>query len=310
MIATRLIDARHRLEDRVEGRCDRTSVVLAAAMEHHDDDLEAAIAGAKKVVEKQPTNPVPDDGQTFESLQENELMEGGFTGTIRDKAGAKRTYADGKQVANSEKKSAAPKSSSKTSETATDGKAGAEKTDPKQKPGTQEKASRTLGKEAIAVSDGHKASDTEIAEARSIAGDKIKNVPVPPKEAVIHNRKRLDLHSVADKEWRTAGGTKSGKPRPQQRSFLDLRLSQHKREPQSKEIFKEFGGEKKGYVVCHATGQKLHWADKSDKENNPNGYEKFEKGKIFTARQGGGYQNSNILPESLARAVEGGAVGD
>ena len=37
----------------------------------------------------------------------------------------------------------------------------------------------------------------------------------------------------------------------------------------------------KGYVVCHATGLKMHWTD--DPAENPGGYPKFEQGKIFTA---------------------------
>lgn len=62
-------------------------------------------------------------------------------------------------------------------------------------------------------------------------------------------------------------------------------------------LFKEFGGEKQGYIVCMWTGIRMHWSD--DKAINPNGYPKFERGKIFTKHQGGGYQLLNLIPESF-----------
>jgi hypothetical protein len=51
-------------------------------------------------------------------------------------------------------------------------------------------------------------------------------------------------------------------------------------------------------VVCPWTGLKMH--DTDDPELNPKGYPKFEQGKIFTAKQGGGYQLANLIPESFA----------
>ncbi len=42
----------------------------------------------------------------------------------------------------------------------------------------------------------------------------------------------------------------------------------------------------------------MHWTD--DPKLNPKGYPKFERGKIFTKWQGGGYQLPNLIPESKA----------
>jgi hypothetical protein len=42
----------------------------------------------------------------------------------------------------------------------------------------------------------------------------------------------------------------------------------------------------------------MHWTD--DPEQNPHGYPTFERGKIFTKAQGGGYQLPNLIPESFA----------
>lgn len=50
--------------------------------------------------------------------------------------------------------------------------------------------------------------------------------------------------------------------------------------------------------MCPWTGLKMHWTD--DPKENPKGYPKFERGKIFTKVQGGGYQLPNLIPESFA----------
>jgi hypothetical protein len=67
------------------------------------------------------------------------------------------------------------------------------------------------------------------------------------------------------------------------------------RRRQRQNLFRLFGGEGRGYVPCHECGLKLHYTD--DPAANPEGYQRFERGKIFTKRQGGGYRLPNLLPE-------------
>lgn len=67
------------------------------------------------------------------------------------------------------------------------------------------------------------------------------------------------------------------------------------RRRQRENLFKEFGGEERGYVIDAATGIKMHWTN--DPALNPNQYPLFERGRIFTERQGGSYRLENLLPE-------------
>ncbi len=66
---------------------------------------------------------------------------------------------------------------------------------------------------------------------------------------------------------------------------------------QRQNLFEEFGGTKKGYVVDAQSGIKMHWT--YDLQENPNQYPVFTRGRIFTAHQGGRYILVNLLPESF-----------
>jgi len=107
------------------------------------------------------------------------------------------------------------------------------------------------------------------------------NAPVPSREAVL--KAREELRKAAAGEMRQGGQS-------QQNSTT--------RKKQREALFNEFGGAKRGYVVCPWTGIKMHWTD--DPAINPKGYPKFERGKIFVKAQGGGYQLENLIPESFA----------
>jgi 8-oxo-dGTP pyrophosphatase MutT (NUDIX family) len=69
------------------------------------------------------------------------------------------------------------------------------------------------------------------------------------------------------------------------------------RRKQRENLFTEFGGDKRGYVVDHQSGIKMHYTD--DPTLNPNQYPMFTRGRIFTGIQGGGYTLDNLLPESF-----------
>lgn len=137
------------------------------------------------------------------------------------------------------------------------------------------------------------ATPAELKKAEVAANKRIADAPVPTKDRVKFNRVRLNRHKKAVKEW-DKGGRVGAKPK--QREFLDLRGNTKQREARREKLFKEFGGEEKGYVVCHGNGTKMHHT--ADKKKNPKGYPVFEEGKIFTAYQGGGYHLSNLIPES------------
>lgn len=121
------------------------------------------------------------------------------------------------------------------------------------------------------------ASPAEHAAAKRLAQRKIRQTPVPTREAVAKARQEL-----------RAGGRPGGESRGG--GSADRRR-------QRQNLFKEFGGETRGYVVCPWSGIKMHWTD--DKAANPRGYPTFERGKVFTKVQGGGYQLLNLLPESF-----------
>lgn len=125
----------------------------------------------------------------------------------------------------------------------------------------------------------HVASEKEYKAAFKQAQDKIMNAPVPSPAAV--TKARAELQKAKDGTGRAGGDSRGG--------------SAASRRKQRENLFKEFGGEKKGYVVCHGCGVKTHHSDKP--ELNPEGYAKFERGKIFVKAQGGGYQLPNLLPE-------------
>lgn len=111
---------------------------------------------------------------------------------------------------------------------------------------------------------------------------KVDAAPVPSKADVTAGREDLRKARLG---LIRAGGEKRG--------------NSNDRKVRAKALFREFGGEERGYVPCPVTGIKMHWAPPTDKVNNPNGYEKFEQGKIFTACQGGRYKLANLIPESF-----------
>jgi hypothetical protein len=126
------------------------------------------------------------------------------------------------------------------------------------------------------------ASPKEQEASVKIAKSKGERAPVPPPEKVAKMRAALER----------------AKNDPKARAGGDARGSSYARRARAEKLFEEFGGKEKGYVVCPWTGLKMHYTD--DPELNPKGYPKFEQGKIFTAKQGGGYQLANLIPESFA----------
>ena len=125
------------------------------------------------------------------------------------------------------------------------------------------------------------ASATEQEVVAKLARSKIRNAPVPSAEDVAKSRKELKL--AAEGAARAGGESRGG--------------SAASRRKQRENLFDEFGGRERGYVVCPWTGLKMHWTD--DPKSNPKGYPKFERGKIFVKCQGGGYQLANLIPESF-----------
>lgn len=125
----------------------------------------------------------------------------------------------------------------------------------------------------------HVASKKEWESTRDQAEKKIANAPVPSEAAIA--KARIELQKAKDGTGRAGGDSRGG--------------SAASRRKQRENLFNEFGGEKKGYVVCHGCGTKTHHTD--DPARNPNGYARFERGKIFVKAQGGGYQLPNLLPE-------------
>jgi len=128
------------------------------------------------------------------------------------------------------------------------------------------------------VPDEFIASKAEFKAAQKQAKAKIAKAPVPTKEEV--EKAHRDL-----KNARRAGGESRGG-------------NSRDRRNQRRNLFKEFGGEERGYVVCHGSGVKLHWS--RDPEENPNGFPILSRGKVFVKKQGGAYRLSNLLPEFLA----------
>jgi Phage portal protein, lambda family len=126
------------------------------------------------------------------------------------------------------------------------------------------------------------ADPKEHKATKRLAVAKIKSAPIPSPEKIAKMKAALER----------------AKTDPKARAGGDARGSSADRRRRAQNLFREFGGEERGYVVCHGTGIRLHWSD--DPKENPHGYPKFEQGKIFTACQGGGYQMPNLLPESFA----------
>jgi hypothetical protein len=119
-------------------------------------------------------------------------------------------------------------------------------------------------------------------EILKIAKAKVKNAPVPSPEAVAKAHQELENAKLGI--GRAGGEARGG--------------SAKDRRTQRFNLFKEFGGEKRGYISCHGCGTKVHWAEKGD--DNPHGFARFERGKIFVKCQGGGYQLKNLLPECFS----------
>lgn len=115
-----------------------------------------------------------------------------------------------------------------------------------------------------------------------MARAKIKSAPVPSPEAIA--KAHAELEKAKAGLGRAGGESRGG--------------SAAGRRKQRQNLFEEFGGNERGYVPCHGCGTKMHWADKGP--DNPEGYARFERGKIFVKCQGGGYQLLNLLPECFA----------
>lgn len=125
-----------------------------------------------------------------------------------------------------------------------------------------------------------RAPDPIYKETYRQAQDKIAAAPVPSAAAVTKARAELEKAKLG--QGRAGGDSRGGGSKDRARQRLNL--------------FKEFGGTKHGYVACHGCGTKTHHAAPGSSEN-PHGYARFERGKIFTKSQGGGYQLPNLLPE-------------
>jgi hypothetical protein len=147
-----------------------------------------------------------------------------------------------------------------------------------------------------------RASPAEYRKARAQVRAKIRKALVPSAKKV--KRHRAILAAIA-RDWarrtamRKAGKTKEeilAKLGPPPRPGGDTRGSSKARKSRAKRLFEEFGGNERGYVICHGTGIKLHWT--TNPKENPHGYPKFEQGKIFVFAQGGSYTMDNLLPES------------
>lgn len=123
-------------------------------------------------------------------------------------------------------------------------------------------------------------SAAEIKSVRALAKQKIKNAkkPTPEKKA-----KHCAAIARSNALGKRPGGEFRGNSADRKRRQLNL--------------WREFGGDKRGYVIDHITGVRMHWT--SDKKENPNGYPVFSQGKIYTGEQGGSYTNDNLLPELL-----------
>ena len=119
------------------------------------------------------------------------------------------------------------------------------------------------------------ASHDEKIEAKRKIRNKIKHAPVPSPKDV---EKRRNQKSTS-----RAGG--------------DLRTNSEGRKILQRKIWEEFGGHKRGFIVDAATGIKMHYS--ADPQENPNLYPVFTLGRIFTPFQGGGYDQTNIIPELL-----------
>jgi hypothetical protein len=231
-------------------------------------DVAAYLADAGRG--DRPDNPVgvpeaPGDGAPVGES----LLEAGFTGTKKDKLGREMHFVDGRHVPGAKTLGDAKKQAA-----AANNKGGAAKANP------------------------------EHAAAKKLAVAKIKAVAAPPKEKVAKNRAILaSIRADATKRYdlRAAGKTEDeivDELGPAPRPGGDARGNSYARRARAERLFEEFGGKEKGYVVCHGTGIRMHYTD--DPELNPNGYPKFEQGKIFTFAQGGGYTHENLLPESFA----------
>lgn len=143
-----------------------------------------------------------------------------------------------------------------------------------------------------------KGSSEEQAAARELAKRKIAEAPVPTRERV--KKARLEMQAAQQGTSRPGGEGRGGSSYDRRNSRVNL--------------FDEFGGFSRGYVVDPETGLKLHWADprpqipdangtlrdNPDHVFNPEGYATFERGRIFRHSQGGGYQQPNLIPESFS----------
>jgi SPP1 gp7 family putative phage head morphogenesis protein len=112
------------------------------------------------------------------------------------------------------------------------------------------------------------------------AQEKIAAAPAPSEEAV--RKAQRELANARAGVGRAGGESRGGSAAARRKQRLNL--------------YNEFGGEQRGYVPCHSCGIKTHWADPGSPDN-PHGYARFERGKIFVKCQGGGYQLANLLPE-------------
>ena len=153
---------------------------------------------------------------------------------------------------------------------------GKEPKDPGVKPGKEPR--REANNKRGAAVPGY-ASRAEHNAAKKQAAAKIAAAPVPSPEAVA--KARAELERAKAGEGRAGGDSRGG--------------SAKDRRKQRENLFREFGGEEKGYIVCPHCGLKCH----KDHDNEA-GLPVFERGKIFTKWAGGGYQLPNLLAECFS----------
>ena len=141
------------------------------------------------------------------------------------------------------------------------------------------------------------ASKQEWDDAVALAKQKTRDVAQPGEAEVVAGVEAAGKAKV-DSKFRAGGEPYRGSVDDQRRGALEL--------------WEEWGGEERGYVVDPYTGKKLHWT--TDPKVNPNGFEKFQTDKILTGVQGGGYHLDNLIPSSpvanQSRGVTGHSFGE
>lgn len=124
-----------------------------------------------------------------------------------------------------------------------------------------------------------KAPAAEQAKSRQLADEKIALAVQPSRSKVRKVRAQVRKARAEGKRVENRGNTEDRRRR-------------------SKNLFTEFGGDERGYIVCPVTGVKMHYT--SDPKENPKGYPVLSEDKIWTTNQGGTYTMDNVLPVLLS----------